>query len=228
MSLEETKMNTQKVRNEIEKLTANNPYRQYPANKTQSAKIAELSLAEMMPQRFLGSGNYGIGNLDAQMVIEAAEDVGGKSVGGFTAYGDGDVVRTTASALYQALHESNEVAPAASESDANGEYDPADIDPADEALDRLIDEVAEIEQREFEQLAAQETDRQMREALSWLTVDEVAETKDCHPETIRRALRRGEFRRARKVSSGAHAIWLLDAEEVMQWQPRPAGWPLKE
>jgi len=222
-------MNTQKARNEIEKLTANNPYRQYPANKTQSVKIAELSLAEMMPQRFLGSGNYGIGNLDAQMVIEAAEDVGGKSVGGFTAYGDGDVVRTTASALYQALHESNEVAPAASESDANGEYDPADIDPADEALDRLIDEVAEIEQREFEQLAAQETDRQMREALSWLTVDEVAETKDCHPETIRRALRRGEFRRARAVGgSGRRKVWLLEAEEVEQWQPRPAGWPHKE
>lgn len=221
-------MNAQKVHSEIEALTVSNPYRQYPMNKTQSARLAELGLIDMMPQRLLGSGKYGVGNLDAKMVIEAAEDAGGKSVGGFTAYGDGDVTRTNASALYRALHESNEVAPAASESDANGEYDPADIDPADEALDRLIDEVAEIEQREFEQRATQEDDRQMRAALNWLTVDEVAETKDCHPETIRRALRRGEFRRARKVSSGAHAIWLLDAEEVMQWQPRPAEWPRKE
>jgi hypothetical protein len=61
-----------------------------------------------------------------------------------------------------------------------------------------------------------------------LTVEQAATFKDCHPETIRRALRRGEFRRARKISSGAHAVWLLDAEEVMQWQPRPAGWPRKE
>ncbi len=58
-----------------------------------------------------------------------------------------------------------------------------------------------------------------------LTVDEAAALKQVHPETIRRALRRGEFRRARKISSGAHAIWLLDAEEVQAWQPRPAGWP---
>lgn len=34
--------------------------------------------------------------------------------------------------------------------DPNGEYDPADVDPADEALDKLIDEVAALEQAEFE------------------------------------------------------------------------------
>lgn len=102
-------MNEQKVRSEIEGLTASNPYRQYPANKSQAAKLAELGLAAMMPQRFLGSGNYGIGNLDAKMVIEAAEDAGGRSIGGFTAYGDGDAVSISASSLYQALHETEPV-----------------------------------------------------------------------------------------------------------------------
>lgn len=61
-----------------------------------------------------------------------------------------------------------------------------------------------------------------------LTVDEAAALKGVHPETLRRALRRGEFRRARAISSGKRKVWILDAEEVEAWQPRPAGWPEKE
>jgi excisionase family DNA binding protein len=62
-----------------------------------------------------------------------------------------------------------------------------------------------------------------------LTVDEAAALKQVHPETIRRALRRGEFRRARAVGgSGKRKVWILDRQEVEEWQPRPVGWPRKE
>lgn len=130
-------MNEQKVRSEIERLTTSNPYRQYPANKSQAAKLAELSLAAMMPQRFLGSGNYGVGNLDAKMVIEAAEDAGGMSIGGFTAYGDGDVVRTSASALYRALHETEPV------TDDKDDEDDEDDEPVEVARYAYDDPSAE-------------------------------------------------------------------------------------
>lgn len=103
-------MNEQKVRAEIEKVLEqykNKVWHQYPATKVQIAKLTELGIVDLMPRR--AKGNV-IGNYDAQLVIAAAEDAGGKSTGGFTAWGEGDVVRTIASALYQALHEAEPAA----------------------------------------------------------------------------------------------------------------------
>lgn len=122
-------MNEQKVRAEIEKVLEqykNKVWRQYPATKVQIAKLTELGIVDLMPRR--AKGNV-IGNYDAQMVIAAAEDAGGKSVGGFTAYGDGDVVRTSASALYEALHESKS---------ATGDEDDEDNEPVPVEVDRHL------------------------------------------------------------------------------------------
>lgn len=217
-------MNEQKVRAEIEKVLEqykNKVWRQYPATKVQIAKLTELGIVDLMPRR--AKGNV-IGNYDAQLVIAAAEDAGGKSTGGFTAWGEGDVVRTIASALYQALHESNDD-DSDSEVDANGEYDPADVDPEDEALDRLIDEVAEIEDAEYRAEQQAKHDAGDWQGDRTLTVTEAAAFHGVAAMTIYRALWRGDFPRARAIGSGRRKVWLLEAEEVEQWQPRPARWP---
>lgn len=59
------------------------------------------------------------------------------------------------------------------------------------------------------------------EGVRLLTVEEVSEKKRCTAETVRRAVRAGEFPSARKVGS----VWLLDAREVATWKPRPVGRP---
>lgn len=54
-----------------------------------------------------------------------------------------------------------------------------------------------------------------------LTVEQVASMKNCHPETVKRAIRAGRFPSARKVGS----VWLLPEDAVKNWKPRPVGRP---
>ena len=63
---------------------------------------------------------------------------------------------------------------------------------------------------------------------NYLTVAEAAAFHGVAAMTVYRALWRGDFPRARAFGSGRRKVWLLEAEEVEQWQPRPARWPHKE
>jgi hypothetical protein len=97
-------MNTEKVQQEITAVltTVKQASRkQYPVAKHQITSLTELGILELMPR--------GFGYTDAAVVIEAARD-GGKLAGGMNAAGEGDVVRTNASALYLALNEVEEAA----------------------------------------------------------------------------------------------------------------------
>jgi hypothetical protein len=71
--------------------------KQAPVAKHQIKTLTELGILELMPK--------GFGHGDARVVIEAAQDAGGKQIGGFNAYGEGDVTTSHASALYQAINE---------------------------------------------------------------------------------------------------------------------------
>lgn len=97
-------MNTEKAQNAINELVLKNRLdRQYPASKKQIAELTELGLIDFMPICKHPSVR-GIGYTDAAAVISAAKE-SGKSVGGFNADGEGDVVRSNASDLYKAIHE---------------------------------------------------------------------------------------------------------------------------
>lgn len=291
----------EKVREEIERLTKRHPFRQYAANRDQAAKLAELGLTALMPRRFLGSSTYGVGNLDAKVVIAAAEDAG-KYAGGFV-NGEGDVVKTDASALYRALHSLPEPDPAlevtpevtpepspeitpepAPESDVENEdeqiveldgfmfddvsygvrrihdgnriryevdaewsdgpaaifdHEPDEKEVYDVHSDylewhRQLDRIIALEAREA---ARDEARRRLEdavlmakeEALSYggvrlLTVEEAADMKRCHPETVRRALRAGQLSSADKIGN----VWLLDARTVASWEPRSVGRPSQD
>lgn len=102
------------------------------------------------------------------------------------------------------------------------------------ALD-AIGEMQDIEARArvaedaeyLERAALAEEQRMARDydGVNLLTVEQVAEMKECHPETVRRALRSGEFGHPRKVGNG---LWLLDAREAEAWNPRPVGRPAEK
>jgi hypothetical protein len=131
-------MNETKVREQISKLVVEQQKKQvtrkqYPVAKNQTAKLTELGILHLMPEKF--------GYTDAAVVIEAATDEG-KVVGGFNTYGEGDVTKMQPSALYLAINEADETT-----SDDDGEV----VEYRDE-LDNLIDEVAAMEnQRQLEQ-----------------------------------------------------------------------------
>lgn len=93
-------MNTEIAKQEITNIITEQQKRQpsrkqYPVTKTQLRELEALRLISLMPSGFRYT--------DAELVIKAAKD-NGKDVGGFTNSGDGDVVRTHASALYVALN----------------------------------------------------------------------------------------------------------------------------
>lgn len=95
-------MNEQAVRTEIESIISevSQPARkQYPAAKHQEQTLRELGILELVPTRRAGK----IGYSDAAAVIEAAT-TGKRQVGGFNAYGEGDVTDAPASKLYQLLN----------------------------------------------------------------------------------------------------------------------------
>lgn len=204
-------MNSQKVQQEITNIIdtyrKENPRfarKQYPAAKWQIEKLTELGLIEFMPAAPFSKT---IGHTEADLVLKAVED---KASAVFNAYGEGEDV--PASALNEAMSE-------------DGDDDEPEADEADEALQELIDRVAAAEDAEYLEQAMITEERRMArdyDGVNLLTVEEVAEMKECHPETVRRALRSGEFERPRKVGNG---LWLLDAREVANWQPRPVGRP---
>lgn len=215
-------MNENEIRSEIEALTSSNKYRQYPASKTQMAKLDELNLTALMPQRFLGGGRYGVGYQDAEIVLQAAQDAGG-TVGGWTAYGDGDVTRTAPSRLYQLLNEpepepEQTTSSVAETDDPNGEYDPADIDPADEALDRLIDEVAETELHRFEAEAAREEEAAIRRSAQLDELHPLSYFADiAKPATLRRAALEG---RLVAVAEKIGRDWFTSERDVLAFLKR--------
>lgn len=203
----------EKIRSEIQALTANNHYRQYPASKAQLARLSDLGLTGLMPDRFLGGGRYGIGYADAEAVLRAAEDAGG-TTGGWTPDGDGDVVRSGASALYRLLHaEPEDDAPDLDDDPDDDPEEDYEADPADEALDRLIDEVAEIEQRRFEMEQAAIVEEQMRREAE---LDELRPLSEfahlAKPATLRRAAWQG-----RLVAEKIGRDWFTSEREVRRF-----------
>lgn len=130
-------MNETKVREQISQLITEQQKRQvtrkqYPVAKNQIAKLTELGILHLMPEKF--------GYTDAAVVIEAATDAG-KTVGGFNVYGEGDVTKTQPSALYTAINETEETT-----SDDDDEV----AETRDE-LDDLIDVISDQEnQRQLE------------------------------------------------------------------------------
>lgn len=95
-------MNSEKVQQEITNVLSTvkqATHKQYPPAKHQMTKLTELGILELMPTKF--------GYTDAATVIEAATN-SGKMVEGVTAYGEGDETRTSASALYLAINETEE------------------------------------------------------------------------------------------------------------------------
>jgi len=100
-------MNREAVRTEINSIISDLHIRiggraarkQYAPAKHQIVKLTELGIIDLMPAKF--------GYTDAAAVIEAATD-SGKTVGGFNAYGEGDVTNTPASKLYTLLNEVEE------------------------------------------------------------------------------------------------------------------------
>jgi hypothetical protein len=100
-------MNTEAVKQEIanvieETRSRIRHMRQHAPSKKYLAQLEELGLTELMPANF--------GNTDAQAVIAAATDAGGKGNVGWSDYGDASVSYSDASKLYQLLNEKEEIA----------------------------------------------------------------------------------------------------------------------
>jgi hypothetical protein len=220
-------MNEAKVRSEIEKLTEQNRYRQYPLSKAQRARLEELGILHLMPERFLGHGQYGPGYTDAAVVIAAAEDAGGREVVGNGYDDEADTIRRKPSALWLALHEPEPESPSDSEveqddtPDDDDEDDEISYDPADEALDRLADEVAAIEQREFEERELPLVETELAEEARLDDLRPLSEFTALVPHsTLRRAAREGRLQ-AEKIGRD----WFTSEREVLKYRakhpPRP-------
>lgn len=212
-------MNKQKVQKEITDII--NAYRkanprfankQYPAAKWQIQKLADMGVIEFMPN---APYQKNIGYAEADLVLKALQDKGSAV---FNAYGEGEDIPP--SALNKAMRE---IEPSTEE--IVDEADDNETDTADDELQALIERVAVAEQQrqlEEDAVIAEKELALSIERLRLLTIEETAQKKNCHPETVRRAARDGAFPGARKVGAG---VWLLPAPEVAAWQPLPVGRP---
>jgi hypothetical protein len=222
-------MNEAKVRSEIEKLTEQNRYRQYPLSKAQRARLEELGILHLMPERFLGHGQYGPGYTDAAVVIAAAEDAGGREVVGNGYDDEADTIRRRPSALWLALHEPEpqpEPEPDAEPDDTPDDEDDEiySYDPADEALDRLADEIADIEQREFEARELPLVEAELAEEAALDDLHPLSHFAHLAPHsTLRRAAREGRLQ-AEKIGRD----WFTSEREVRRYLAKHPSRPRRK